>query len=169
MPRAKGYVGAAFDGTYVYFAPEGGTNKHGVALRFDTRKSIGDNTGWSTFDMQTAWLDAKGFAGAAFDGRYVYFIPYERAPMVADPTMSGNPTPAVLNSRLVRYDITQSFTAATSWDSFDLTQLAPGLGGYVGAVFDGEYLYLVPAESTTLLRFHARTPPGLPAQYPGTP
>jgi hypothetical protein len=36
-------------------------------------------------------------------------------------------------------------------------------GTYNGAVFDGQYLYLIPNENSFLARFQARTPASMPA------
>jgi hypothetical protein len=39
-------------------------------------------------------------------------------------------------------------------------KLAPN--GYRGAVFDGEYVYLVPSGRSVVTRFDAKSPPGMP-------
>jgi hypothetical protein len=168
VPKAKGYYGAAFDGTYVYFAPAGGTSPHGVMLRHDTRRSVTDATSWESFDVQTQWLDAIGYIGAVFDGRYVTFVPYVNA-YVDDGSGTGTLIPGSTTSRVVRYDTEKSFTNASGWESFDTKQIAATAGGYGGAIFDGQYIYFAADVGNVMLRFHAKTPASLPAQYPGTP
>jgi hypothetical protein len=65
---------------------------------------------------------------------------------------------------LVRYDTTAAFTAATAWTALDLSLVVPSPGTFAGAVFDGQYLYLVPESGTTVPRFQslcpAPNPPG---------
>jgi len=97
------------------------------------------------------------FHGGAFDGRYVYLVPTAFAP-------------------IVRYDTTGGFGNTTSWSSFLVqdTDLSVTTG-FNGAVFDGQFLYLIPSASGPVLIFDARTPrqlppapPSLPAGYPGS-
>ena len=46
-----GYVGAAFDGEYVYFAPShNGTERHGEVLRYNTAGNFDDANSWATYD-----------------------------------------------------------------------------------------------------------------------
>jgi hypothetical protein len=93
------------------------------------------------------------YAGAAFDGRFVYFVP----------NGSMGLAPAV------RYDTLSTFTADCAWETFDPNQLALPDGGvinaYLGAVFDGQYVYFAPTTPTkgaVFLRFAAKSPPSLP-------
>ncbi|MHC4779328.1 MAG: IPT/TIG domain-containing protein [Planctomycetota bacterium] len=58
-------------------------------------------TAWSAFDSGRE----AGFFGAAFDGRYVYFVPHENN--------TGK------HSEVVRYDTTGGFSVQGSWSSFD--------------------------------------------------
>jgi hypothetical protein len=146
---AENFLGGAFDGRYVYFAPRGG----GVATRLDTTAGpFGSISSWSTYDLTRLFAADAGtplYAGAAFDGRFVYLVP----------TGSGFDS-------LTRYDTLSTFTADCGWSTFDLTQLATNDAGaplYVGAIFDGQYLYLVPDGSYPIARFSAKTPPALPA------
>jgi hypothetical protein len=105
---------------------------------------------------------ARGFAGGAFDGRYVYLVPETNTG-----TTSATGAQFVGNGLVVRYDTTQPFGAASSWSTFDLkANFASTVSGFFGAVFDGRYLYLVPEGNTIAARFDARTPsqmPSLPA------
>jgi hypothetical protein len=142
-----GFVGGGFDGRYLYLSP----HTQAVVARFDsTATSIGSAAAWSTFDLtrvvQTGALPV--YSGTAFDGRFVYFLP-GAAPNI-----------------LVRYDRLSTFTADCAWSSVDLGAVmvdAGTPGSLGGAVFDGEYLYLIPFSSGIFGRFHARTPASLPA------
>ena len=97
------------------------------------------------------------YAGAAFDGRFVYFIP----------TVAGFAT-------VTRYDTLSTFTADCAWSTFDLTQLDGGRSknaNFSGAIFDGQYLYLTPEGGLVYARFKAKNPsamPNLPAMFHGS-
>ena len=141
-PEANGFYGATFDGRYMYMAPysNGDTGMtHGHAVRFDTRGSFTSSDSWTTFDTTTLSASTKGFAGAAFDGRYVYFAPHG-----GDINVDNAYDAFQATSVLVRFDTQGSFTDAAAWSTFDLTTLDEQAQGYCGATFDGRYLYLVP-------------------------
>jgi len=147
----------------VYFVPYWNydfSGYHGTVLRFDTRKALSDLSAWTTFDIPSNLANAAalGFAGGAFDGRYIYFVPNVRSV-----------SPFTLNSTLVRFDTTRDYLQASSWETYDLTKVTKNGGGYLGAVFDGEFLYLVPNRSNVMLRFDARTRAPLPSALPGAP
>lgn len=151
--RAGGYLGGAFDGRYVYFVPKGS----GLAMRYDTQATFGSTSAWSVYDTtRTLQLDGSSlrFFGGAFDGRFVYFIPNDNGSTIA-----------------LRYDTLSSFDAPCAWSTFDVGQLAvPDAGSvsrFIGAVFDGQFVYLVPngPTGTAFVRFAARAPgplPGIP-------
>ncbi len=133
-PKAAGFFGAAFDGRYVYFVPNSadGSTPSGLVLRYDTLAAFDTMASWSTFDVTTVDASAKEtFAGAAFDGRYLYLVPY---------TGTGN----VALGTVVRLDTTAPFNAKASWSTFDVTSVGAAAKGFNGAIFDGRYLYLVP-------------------------
>jgi hypothetical protein len=79
-------------------------------------------------------LATLGYSGAVFDGRYVYFVPYQNS--------SG------LHGRVLRYDTQASFSGAASWTAYDAT-VAVGAAavGFTGAIFDGRYIYFCPAST----------------------
>src|SRR5262249_15463498 len=61
---ARGYVGAVFDGHFIYFVPYQDTNVHGRVLRFDTTGDFAISSSWQVFDAGlTPGLDAKGYEG----------------------------------------------------------------------------------------------------------
>jgi hypothetical protein len=111
--------GVTFDGRYAYFAPQDG----GVVFRFDTTKQLDDSGAWDRFDTHVAESpEGVSFAGAAFDGRYVYLAPYA--------------------TTIFRYDTRAPFSAAASWTTFDTSAL--GAHTFAGVVFDGRYLVFIP-------------------------
>jgi hypothetical protein len=147
---AYGYVGQAFDGRYVYFVPRvNNTGPHGLALLYDPKVAFTAASSWKLFDTAILAPQAVGFAGAAFDGRYLYFAPNSY-------------------STLVRFDTTKSFTDTAAWTAFDVTKVSAGATGFFGAIFDGRYVYLVPNAGTVVLRFDAKTPASMPPGYSGS-
>jgi hypothetical protein len=100
-----------------------------------TYYDITDPQRWSAFNLSkladAALSGFLPFAGAIFDGRYVYFSP-----------SGGTNFPGSLGV-VVRYDTTQPFASTSSWSSFDLHQVTPAATSSLGGgVFDGRYLYL---------------------------
>ena len=128
----RGYFGAAFDGRYVYYVPCRTSTFHGIVLRYDTQGVFKDAASWESYDAGlTDGLDTVGFAGAVFDGRHVYFIPFSNA--------------TSRHACVLRYDTQADFSTAGSWSAYDAGFTgAMGTKGYNGAVFDGRYIYLTP-------------------------
>src|SRR5262249_38579939 len=114
--NAKGFRGTAFDGRFVYFVPWNNAAPDGVVARYDTQAAFGTATSWSTFDTSTVDPSATGFAGAAFDGRYVYLVPAN----------DGLPDGVV-----ARYDAQAGFTDAASWSTFDVTTVDKNAKGFL--------------------------------------
>ena len=114
----QGYAGGTFDGRYVYYAPTSTT-----LLRYDTQSNaFTTKASWETF---TASLVQGTYLGAVFDGHYVYFVPSAKG------------------EKVLRYDTTLPFGSASSYASFDPTQVAAA-SAFAGATFDGRYLYFAP-------------------------
>lgn len=131
-PRARGYFGGAFDGRFLYLSPfrrDGAS--HGLAARFDTRASLETPSAWTLFDLASLDAGLIGFDGAAFDGRYVYFTPYnQRSVARFDST--------------VHFGENAAFDRAASWSWFDVSTLEPRCVAFQGSIFDGRFLYLLP-------------------------
>lgn len=129
---SRGYFGAVFDGRYVYFSPEqygeAGYETHGVVLRLDTHGDFKNPRSFEAYDAGRAdGLETRGFYGAAFDGRYVYFVPRQLG-MVE------------YHSHLLRCDTRGPFKDPASWSACDI-----GIPcSHQSAAFDGRYLYLCP-------------------------
>lgn len=146
-PAAKGFIGSAFDGRYLYLAQfNNGTEYGGRIARFDTLASFSAPQSWTIFDASTVNAASKGFQGAIFDGRYVYFLPYFNTDY---------------DGVITRYDTQGSFASAMSWSSFDMSAVNPKAHGFVSGTFDGRYLYLTPfytetGYSSTFMRFDTK-------------
>jgi hypothetical protein len=131
---ALGFVGGVYDGRYVYMSPwisdvgdNGGYNS--FATRYDTTGFFAVPSSWSTFEVDQVNGNAYGFEGAAYDGRYVYFVPHEK-------------------TVVARYDTTLSFDTDGAWSVFDVSTIVhvdAGAPAFSGAAFDGRFIYLVPA------------------------
>ena len=48
----------------------------GLVVRYDAEAQFAATASWSTFDVGSVNAAARGFAGATFDGQYVYLVPY---------------------------------------------------------------------------------------------
>jgi predicted outer membrane protein len=132
------YIGASFDGRYIYYVPYSSD----TFIRFDTQgTSFTTAADWQQMSMSTAQGAAaldNAYFGASFDGRYIYYVPYN-------------------SDTFVRFD-TQgtSFTTAADWQKMSMStaQGAAALdSAYFGASFDGRYIYYVPLNSDTFVRF----------------
>lgn len=144
-PNAKGFATGGFDGRYLYLAPlfTSGGMGNGTITRFDTTAPFTTAASWSTFDVSTLDANAKGYFGATFDGRYMYFAPYP-------------------NKLIARYDTSASFGDAAAWGLYDATVHAAGARDFYGAAFDGDDVYFIPHGFSTVTRFRAKTPAALP-------
>jgi hypothetical protein len=143
---AVGFFGAAFDGRYLYVVPNH-AGAPSLLGRYDTQGSF--TASWSTFETTALGAGVSGFAGAAFDGRYIYLVPHD----------NGAP-----DGILARLDTTApDFKASAAWSTFDTSTVNSAAKGFTGAVFDGRFLYLVPTTGGVVARFDAKAPSSLPA------
>jgi hypothetical protein len=98
-PNTAFFSGAGFDGRYVYFVPAA-ASKSPVVVRLDSGASFTDLASWRTFDLTTKDAAIRGFAGVAFDGRWIYLAPAgspltaarfdARSPGALPPTYKGS-------------------------------------------------------------------------------
>jgi hypothetical protein len=141
-PRAEGFVGAAFDGRFVYFAPERNAfaNSDGTVARYDTRADFQAAASWATFDVGafSPGGGAGGFNGVVFDGRYVFFLQNQNA---------GAPCGGQSGCVVTRYDTSADFATQSSWSFFNVETINPNASGFFGGAFDGRYLYTVPSHA----------------------
>jgi hypothetical protein len=151
--RAHPFIGVGLDRGHCYYAPL----EQSVIVRTDTTATFDDTKSWEAFDYGSL-TGARGYAGVAIDGRYVYFAPYRR------PGTNG-----LRHGILLRFDATAEFPQAKSWQTFDTTTLSPPASAFEGAVFDGQYVYFVPHLDGVVARFEAKgVRSALPAGYSGS-
>ena len=127
-----GFYGGVFDGRYLYMIPyHNSTAWHGLVARYDTTQSFTSASAWTFYNTAAQNSSSIGFIGGVFDGRYLYMIPY---------FSGGN-----YGGLVARYDTTQSFTSASAWTFYDTAAQNSSSKGFKGGVFDGRYLYMIPA------------------------
>jgi hypothetical protein len=137
---AAGYLGALFDGQYVYMVPyNGNAGISGLVARYDPTTSFVSGASWTIFDVTEVNAASAGFTGAAFDGRFVYLVPHVKTIVTRYDTLAG------------------SFTGKSSWSTFDISTVAPasdaGAPSFSGAGFDGRFIYYVPALTGGVVRY----------------
>lgn len=118
-----GFVGAIFDGRYVYFIPwSTSVAPNSVVARYDTTAAFESVDAWRLFDLRGVNAGASGFIGGVFDGRHVYFVP----------NANDNGGSGVV----ARYDTHAAFDVAASYQAFDVSTIDASLRGF----FDGKYV-----------------------------
>lgn len=160
----RGFFGAVFDGRYVYFVPQNSgagcagraTGHHGNVLRYDSHNDFKAASSWRAYDASnTSGLQTRGYYGAVFDGRYVFFIPR---------------TDGIdLHTRMLRLDTHGDFTSPDSWLAYDVGHAM----SCQSAGFDGRYIYCCPgyeADPKTdhcglILRYDTQSPVRDPQSY----
>ena len=156
----KGYKGAVTDGQFVYFVPfHNGAAYHGVVLRLQLRNPFKEAGSWAAFDAgAVAGLITRGYQGAVFDGRYIYFAPH----------YNGNSYHGIV----LRLDTSMNFKDTRAWAAYDAGSVG-GLvtRGYFGGCFDGQYVYFAPHYQDqgtfhgNFLRYDAGQPFKAPASW----
>jgi hypothetical protein len=128
---AKGFTSSVFDGRYLYFVPNNNGAPDGLVVRYDPQGSLGASAQWTSFDVSTVDPNAKGFQGGAWDGRYLYLVPYDNGKY---------------DGVTARYDTLASggFSAGASWTTFDIATVNTSATGFSHAAFDGRYVYYTP-------------------------
>ena len=136
------YIGSmAFDGRYIYYSPF----VSDTFLRFDTQGTSFTTAGdWETMSMSTAQgatFVGTAYWGSTFDGRYIYFSPYDSDTFLRFNTQGT------------------SFVTAADWETMAMSTAQGGTvldEGYMNNVFDGRYIYFSPYDSDTFLRFNTQ-------------
>lgn len=132
------FNGVTFDGRYVYL----NTFNSDSFVRYDTSGVFDDITSWQNLDMRSGHGGASApdaaFRDISFDGRYVYFAPANVLTMT-------------------RYDTAGSFLSITSWEQVAVSSAQGGVSSgsfeFGGISFDGRYMYYIPINGDTFVRF----------------
>lgn len=139
--KSFNYTSGTTDGRYLYFSP--GVNYAESMLRYDTTMPFENAAAWTTYSVATPNVvysyTQKSFGGVGFDGKYVYYFPYnykEVIPPVIRTRFGGN---------IYRYDTSQSFTDASAWTTLNMSS---DYGNYNGVAFNQRYFYATGASNT---------------------
>ena len=81
------------------------------------------------FDLTRAHPAARGFSGAVQLAGHVYYTPLNNGQF---------------HGRVMRYNTAAGFDDPAAWDSFDCARVDPSARGFIDALTDGRYVYLVP-------------------------
>ena len=108
--------------------------KIGIISTGSSNDYFTNSNAWSTFDFGTYGIgeNPEGYRGAVFDGKYLYFVPYQNG--------IGR------HGEVLRYDTTSNFESSNAWNTFNpgASGLGSNFNGYQGGIFDGRYVYFVP-------------------------
>jgi hypothetical protein len=159
----QGYYGAVFDGRYVFFPPRRNPEGfHSRILRYDTKGAFHSPSSWSAYEIGVDHSSQS----AAFDGRYIYLNPGQRAEQRAggatdgqSPRVTGMSSDQALIAcgRFIRHDTQGGFAEKGSYAMHDVA----GTGGlntsdFDGGCFDGRYAYFAPLAYAAALRYDTR-------------
>lgn len=75
-PLTRGFLGGAWDGRYLYFAPYPTPTTTVIFSRYDTQGGFTDDAAWSVAAGAALGIPSNRFWGAVFDGQYVYYPSY---------------------------------------------------------------------------------------------
>jgi len=148
-----------FDGRYVYYSPR---TTESLIFRFDTEVawrygfSLNDSTCWSTVnidilsDKSNNKITTNSCWGGTFDGNYVYFTP-----------VSNSSDHILDNTTFARVDSLKDWSDTNNWEYMDMDHITGwdfGSGDkqhlFVGATFDGRYVYYAPRDSAQFARYN---------------
>ncbi len=117
-----------------------------LVSQWNFQESFGKFEGYDAGN--TSGLVTKGFFGAVFDGRHVYFAPQHDG--------------VARHGKVLRYDTHQPFKSSEGWEAYDASRTSDlDTRGYYGAVFDGHHVYFIPRTDgktyhTRFLRYDTR-------------
>ena len=97
-------------------------------------------TDFNAFDAYDAGhtddLSTRGYFGAVFDGRYVYFCP-----------VRDQQDRTSVHGRVLRYDTQADFKKPAAWQAYDASHTDDlHTAGFYGGAFDGRYIYFNPRD-----------------------
>ena len=134
----KGFQGALYNNNYVYYVPyyfDETKDPGSKLLRYNTELEFNNKNAWQVLFYLEAYEDG------VIANDFVYFSPH----LDYENKRNANP---------LRYDSTKPFTESSSWERYE-----SGLKiSYIGASFDGRFVYYAPFESeyeniTIILRY----------------
>ncbi|MEO5369522.1 MAG: hypothetical protein H7833_05540 [Magnetococcus sp. DMHC-1] len=134
-PQCRGFIGAVRTDRHLCFVPYyDGTDRHGQVARYEIGSRLDARTGWQVFDMARVHPNSRGFFGALFDQRYIYFIPH----CIEE---------GIYHGQVSRFDTTKPLDDLSAWAVCDTARVYPLSKGYIGGVIVGRHLYMSPYET----------------------
>ncbi len=134
-----------YDGRHIWTGPASG----GIGFQFDP-----DGAVFPTARSYITGLGTVNVFGGVTDGKYLFFAP------------SGGSLAARIDPSLVY--LPDGGQGSGSMTTFDLNGAGVSATSFAGAAFDGRYVYLVPSNTTSFVRFDAKEPKAMPPSYKGS-
>jgi hypothetical protein len=148
----KGFLGAVFDGQFIYFVPYYNGAYSGIFLRYDTTKPFKAASSWEAYDAGSlASGAAKGFCGAVVDEDFIYFSPYKNA--------SGD------HGNILRLDRRLPFKSSSAWAVFAATGVHANCKGFGSPTSDGIFVYFPNYSKDLILRYDTTKPFAAASSY----
>ena len=164
------YIGAAYDGKKIYYAPWQDDDQEGSSiLRYDTEQSFFAKSAWNLLPIPYV-----GYSGAGFNGTHVVFAPCWCAAYPGDiesskimflnvntqevsfSTLDYGAYNGVVEANDALYLVADTDKNGVRSDFIEVTNLiktfSPTIakGGYWGGTFDGQYVYFTPYDNPSL-------------------
>ncbi len=174
----SGFLGAVFDGHFVYYVPTGNkTSVVGIGssnaydiVRFDTTAPFDAPTSFEKSSVASRGANAA-FIGGTFADGFVYFAPYQSNPFLRFDTTrpftdggglesigsapvaafgAAYGSHAIFYAPLTGQEMQRFDTNDGGFASFFATGVDAGAPAYQGVAFDGKYAYFAPATGGAL-------------------
>ena len=164
------YIGAAYDGKKIYYAPWQDDDQEGSSiLRYDTEQSFFAKSAWNLLPIPYV-----GYSGAGFNGTHVVFAPCWCAAYPGDiesskimfldvntqevsfSTLDYGAYNGVVEADDALYLVADTDRNGVRSDFIEVTNsiktFSPTIakGGYWGGTFDGQYVYFTPYDNPSL-------------------
>ena len=165
------YIGAAYDGKKIYYAPWEDDDQEGSSiLRYDTEQSFFAKSAWDFLP-----IPYLGYSGAGFNGTHVVFAPcwcsaypsesIESSKImflnvdtqeVSFSTLDYGAYNGVVEADDALYLVADTTKNGVRSDFIEVTNsiktFSPTIakGGYWGGIFDGQYVYFAPYDNPSL-------------------
>lgn len=136
--------GVVNTGRYIYFIPFNATTVPGQIIQYDTTSSFTSSSSYRTFNITPFYTAGASPQSSAFDGRYLYLMPWN-------------------STLIVRYDTLLPFTTSTSYVFTDLSLVLGASNTFLSAIFNGRYLFTSAASAGLFYRIDVY--PGPQATY----
>jgi hypothetical protein len=164
------YIGAAYDGKKIYYAPWQDADQEGSSIMvYDTEQPFFAKSAWDFIS-----IPYLGYSGAGFNGTHVVFAPCWCAPYPSDiesskimilnvdtqevsfSTLDYGAYNGVVEADNALYLVADTTKNGVRSDFIEVTNsiktFSPTIakGGYWGGTFDGQYVYFAPFDNPSL-------------------